>query len=118
VAVEAEYGYYRFQSHGALPLDLGRAHRLGVLGRLDVLRTAPGSLGKNSSLAAYVEAGLARQANAWSAPSGAEAPRDVPADTTHNEGTVGFGLRLDHGTLYPVGFPDRVGWMLGWRLVA
>lgn len=114
---EVEYAYYRFQSHGAFPIDLGHAHRLGVLGRLDVLRSAPGSLGKNSRLAAYAELGAARQANLWDRPRPWEPARDVPANTTHTEGTVGLGVRIDHGTRYPVGFPSRIGWLIGWRMV-
>jgi len=115
---EVEYAYYRFQSHGAFPLEVGHAHRLGVLGRLDVLRSAPGSLGKNSRLAAYAELGAARQANRWDRPRDWEPARDVPQNTTHTEGTVGFGVRIDHGTRYPIGFPSRIGWLIGWRMVA
>jgi hypothetical protein len=118
VVAEVEYAYYRFQSHGAFPIEVGHANRLGVLGRVDVLRSRPGSLGRNSSLAGYAELGAARQANVWDRPKAWEAARDVPANTTHTEGTIGFGLRIDHGTRYPIGFPHRIGWMLGWRLVA
>lgn len=116
--VEAEYGYYRFQSHGAFPLDLGHGHRLGVLARVDLLRTASGTLGKNSRLALYGEGGVARQANQWSQPASGEAAREVPTNTTHTETTVGIGLRVDHGLARPIGFPSRIGWLIGWRMVA
>ena len=35
----------------------------------------------------------------------------------HSEGSVGFGFLLDHRLERPSKL-SRVGWMLGWRLVA
>ncbi|MEZ4365380.1 MAG: hypothetical protein R2939_03720 [Kofleriaceae bacterium] len=118
LAFEAEYAYLQFQSHGAAPVAVGHGHRLGVFARLDVARTGHGTLGKNTRLVAYGEVGVARQANRWDRPAFTERERLVPVASSHAEGSVGVGLRIDHGVRYPVGFPHRLGWMIGWRAVA
>jgi hypothetical protein len=115
-AVEAEYAYLDFQVLGADNTHLGTGHRLGVMGRLDVIRLGPHVVGPNSLLSLYVEGGAATAWNYWSRPEWNQPSRVVPDDTKRVEGQVGFGVMLDHRLQEPIGFPRRVGWFLGWRV--
>lgn len=115
LAVEAEYGYYELSEKGPANLTLGDAHRLGVLGRFEVLRLDSRIVGANSMLAFYVEGGAGVAWNDWYVPQTAER-RIVPEDTKRVEGLTGFGLLLDHRLQEPIGFPRRIGWFIGWRM--
>ncbi|MDB4961537.1 MAG: hypothetical protein JWP01_1536 [Myxococcales bacterium] len=116
LALESEYTYLGFQERGPSSLRLGDGHRLGVMGRFDVIRAGSRYVGPNSMLAVYVEGGAAVAWNRWSRPSYDEASRVVPDDTKRVEGQVGFGIEIEHRLQEPIGFPRRIGWFLGWRL--
>lgn len=115
LTLEAELDYLTLQAQGA-GTRIGDGERLGAVARFDVVRLGPRWVGKNSLLAMYVEAGAAVAWNHWYTPSGTERSRDVPADTKRLESQAGFGLMLDHRLEKPIGFPHRIGWLLGWRI--
>lgn len=115
---EGDYMYLGLSEPGPSDLRYGRAQRLGVTARVDVVRLGSDVLGPNSMLAIYAEAGVARQWHAWSRPGAHEAARAVPVDASADLGVVGFGLNLDHRLEKPLGFPTRVGWQLGWQLTS
>lgn len=116
LTIEAEYAYLGFQVRGPSSIALGDGQRLGVLGRLDVIRLGPRIVGGNSLLSIYVEGGAAVAWNDWYFPAHDEPGRLVPVDTKRVEGQAGFGIHIDHRLQEPIGFPHRVGWFLGWRL--
>jgi hypothetical protein len=116
LAIDAEYSYLAFQARGPSSLSLGEGHRLGVLGRFDVVRLGPKIVGGNSLLSVYVEGGADVAWNLWYRPSFDEPQRLVPEDSKHAEGVVGFGIEIDHRLQEPIGFPHRIGWFLGWRM--
>lgn len=115
-AVEAEYSYLNFQVKGPSSLALGDGQRLGVIGRLDVIRLGPQIVGGNSLLSIYVEGGAAVVWNDWYEPGPTEPSRVVPEDTKRVEAQTGFGVQIDHRLQEPIGFPRRIGWFLGWRV--
>ncbi len=116
LAVDAEYAYLRLSERGPSSLKLGDAHRLGVIGRVDVVRLGPRWVGGNSLLSIYAEGGAVVAWNSWKRPEYDEPVRVVPADTKRPEGQIGFGVQIDHRLQKPIGFPHRIGWFLGWRL--
>jgi|JI10StandDraft_1071094.scaffolds.fasta_scaffold40731_2 hypothetical protein len=116
--LEADYLYLDLSEPGPSSLRYGSAHRLGVMARVDVIRFGPHAVGANSMLALYAEAGAARQWHRWSRPSATEPARLTPIDSVASIGVVGFGLNLDHRLEKPLGFPNRIGWQLGWQLTA
>ncbi len=115
-AVESEYTYLAFQEKGPSSLWLGNGHRLGVIGRFDVIRVGSRVVGENSLLSIYVEGGAAVAWNTWSQPAYNEPSRLVPGDSKRVEGQAGLGVEIDHRLQEPIGFPKRVGWFLGWRV--
>ena len=117
LTLEAEYGRLDFLSHGSASISLGNANRYGGVVRFDLLRLGSKVVGPNSMLAIYGEARMAWQANHWNHLSAADTPRDVPSDSSRTEGSVGFGLLLDHRVEQPRGFPNRIGWLIGWQLI-
>ena len=114
--LESEYQYLRFQERGPSSIRLGDGHRLGVIGRFDIIRIGSRYVGGNSLLSVYVEAGAAVAWNLWFQPAYNEPRRIVPGDSKRVEGQGGFGIEIDHRLQQPIGFPKRVGWFLGWRL--
>lgn len=116
LAVEAEYAFLQLSERGPSSLPLGNGHRLGVIGRFDLVRLGSTIVGDNSMLALYVEGGAGVAWNRWFAPGPRDEDRIVPDDTKQVEGIVGFGLALDHRLQEPIGFPRRIGWFLGWRM--
>lgn len=116
--VEAEYLFVQLTEPGPSSLYHGNAHRLGLMGRVDALRFGPRVIGANSLLAIYAEAGVARQWHQWARPGLREAARAIPVDSSFSTGVVGFGLNLDHRLEQPRGFPNRIGWQLGWQLTS
>jgi hypothetical protein len=117
LTVEAGYTYLGFSELGPSSESLGRAHRLGVTARVEPLRFGSATVGENSMLAVYVEAGVARVAETWFRPGYDQPSRVVPDSGSHSEGSVGLGLLLDHRLERPSKL-SRVGWLLGWRMVA
>jgi len=116
LALEAEYSYLELQERGPSNIRLGDAQRLGVIGRLEVIRLGSNIVGGNSMIAFYVEGGGGVAWNDWYRPAADEPSRIVPADTKRVEGQLGFGVMLDHRLQEPIGFPHRIGWFLGWRV--
>lgn len=117
LTVEATYDYVGFQELGPSSLALGHAHRLGAIARLEPLRFGSSVVGQNSMVAVYVEAGLARQEETWYRPRYDQPSRIVPDGGGHSEASVGLGLLLDHRLERPSRL-SRVGWLLGWRVIA
>lgn len=115
---EADFLYVDLSAPGPSTLHCGRAERLGAMARFDVLRFGPRMIGANSLLAIYAEAGAARQWHQWSRPGERDPQREVPIDSSLSTGVVGFGLNLDHRLEQPRGFPNRIGWQLGWQLTS
>jgi hypothetical protein len=115
-SVEGEYTYLQFQDRGPSDLRLGDGHRVGLLGRFDVLRAGSNYVGGNSLLSVFVEGGAGVAWNLWFKPGYAEPTRLVPNDSKRVEGLVGFGIEIDHRLQEPIGFPKRIGWSLGWRV--
>ena len=117
LTVEAEYGYLGFQELGPSSLALGHAHRVAVTGRFEPIRFGSDVVGANSMIALYVEASIGRRFETWYEPETNQPNRIVPDDGNYSEGSVGFGLLIDHRLERPSTL-SRVGWLLGWRLVA
>ena len=116
LTVESEYAYLQFTERGPSSLQLGDGHRLGVIGRFDVLRLGSEIVGDNSLFSIYIEGGVGVAWNRWFRPDYHQADRVVPDDTKRAEGIAGFGISLDHRLQEPIGFPRRIGWFLGWRM--
>jgi hypothetical protein len=95
---------------------LGNATNLAMVGRFDVLRLGPRVVGANSMVAFYAEGAVQRTMYHYDRPQDGEAPRAVPDDSGRTQAAVGFGAILDHRLEQPLGFPNRFGWQLGWRL--
>lgn len=117
-SVDSEFSYLQFSERGTSNVRLGDGFRLGVMGRFDVLRLGPQTVGPNSMLALYVEGGAAVAWNQWWKPRTDEPMRTVPDNNKRVEMTTGFGLEIDHRLQEPVGFPRRIGWTLGLRFAA
>jgi hypothetical protein len=116
LTLESEYQYLRFQERGPSSRWLGDGHRVGVIGRFDLIRIGSRYVGGNSLLSIYVEGGAAVAWNLWSKPDYRDPQRVVPGDSKRVEGQAGFGIEIDHRLQEPIGFPKRIGWFLGWRL--
>ncbi|MBP9203933.1 MAG: hypothetical protein KBG28_08235 [Kofleriaceae bacterium] len=116
VTLEVELAYLAFQELGPSSLALGEALRLGGIVRADVLRVGSAWVGPNSMLALTTEVGAARQHDTWYPATANEVPRVVLDGGTHSEAHVGVGVMIDHRFERPRGIPNRVGWLLGWRL--
>lgn len=117
-ALEAGYVYAELTEPGPSTQAHGNVHRLSINGRADLIRLGSRSLGPNSMLAIYGEAGVARQLHHWYKPSDNDASRVIPVDAGRSIAVFGFGLNLDHRLEQPLGFPSRIGWQLGWQLTA
>ena len=117
-ALNSEVAYLQYQERGPSSVRLGDGYRLGVMGRFDVLRLGPRTVGPNSMIALYVEGGAGVAWNQWWRPARGEAQRTVPTDNKRLEMQTGFGLEIDHRLQEPIGFPRRIGWTLGLRFAA
>jgi hypothetical protein len=115
---EVDYLYLQLSEPGPSNRIYGRAQRAGVMARADVIRLGPHWIGANSLLALYGELGAARQWHHWAQPGDHEPARAVPIDGSGTMAVVGFGLNLDHRIERPRGFPNRIGWQLGWQLTS
>jgi len=117
-ALEAGYVFAQLSEPGPSTLAHGSMHRISVNGRADLIRLGSRTLGPNSMLAIYGEAGLARQLHYWLRPAEGQARRTIPVDGGRSMAVFGFGINLDHRLEQPLGFPSRIGWQLGWQLTA
>jgi hypothetical protein len=113
---DAELDYLGLQDPGPSSLVYGHAHNLALVGRMDVLRLGSDIVGANSMVAFYMEGAVQRMMYRYDAPADGDAARAVPADSGRTQAAVGFGALLDHRLEQPLGFPNRIGWQLGWRL--
>ncbi|HTJ46077.1 MAG TPA: hypothetical protein VL463_28425 [Kofleriaceae bacterium] len=111
-----EYSYLHLQDPGPAETSYGRLQDLALVGRVDVLRLGPEIIGANSMVAFYGEGVIEQSAYHYDQPSYGDDPRAVPEDNSRAKAAVGFGAMLDHRLEQPLGFPNRFGWTLGWRL--
>ena len=128
ITIEAEYDYLTLQSGGNQSVVLGRAHRIGLNGRLDVIRVGQRWVGKNTRLVLWGELGVGRQRTDWAPgaidPTTSGVDREafdrrigaLDAAPARPDVAVGFGWLFDHVFAEPRGFPARVGWHFGWRI--
>jgi hypothetical protein len=117
LTLDAEYGYFEITERGPSNVRYGVAHELGLNVRYDVLRLGSRVVGPNSMAAIYVEGRVARQRRAADPLAPDETRRAVLPGGASNQLAAGFGLLFDHRLEQPRGFPSRVGWMLGWRVI-
>ena len=113
-----EYDYLTLQDPGPSSQIFGRAQDLALVGRVDVLRLDSSVVGANSMVAIYAEGLIERTSYHYYLPGQDDLPRAVPGDNARTQAAVGFGALLDHRLEQPLGFPNRVGWQLGWRLAS
>ncbi|HEY3804405.1 MAG TPA: hypothetical protein VGL61_17435 [Kofleriaceae bacterium] len=111
--LEAESTYTTALGPTSGNVGIGRGERLGVIGRLEVLRFDSHLIGPNSMAAVYVEGGAASEWVQFTSPL----DNGLRPDNTHRiEGLVGVGLMLDHRLQEPIGFPHRIAWFVGLQL--
>ncbi|HEY1547396.1 MAG TPA: hypothetical protein VGG28_06230 [Kofleriaceae bacterium] len=122
-SLEAELAYYDLEAVSTYMTPLGetsgnvgvgRGERLAVLGRIDVLRVGSHVMGPNSMAALYVEGGAASE---WVQFTSSLDDGLRPDNSHRIEGVVGVGLMLDHRLQEPIGFPHRIAWFLGLRMM-
>jgi hypothetical protein len=113
---DVEFDYLGLQDPGPSSVVYGHAHNLALVGRMDVLRLGSDVIGANSMIAFYMEGALQRTMYRYDLPQVGDTPRAVPTDSGRTQAAVGFGALLDHRLEQPLGFPNRIGWQLGWRL--
>lgn len=117
LAVDAEYGWLEVTERGPSSTRYGVAHEIGVNVRLEVIRLGPHVVGPNSMAAAYVEGHVGRQLRDPEPLASDETRRALLPGGSSNQLAGGFGILFDHRLEQPRGFPTRVGWQLGWRIV-
>ena len=117
LTVDAEYGYLEVSARGPSSVRFGSAHQLGVNIRYDVLRFGPRWVGPNSMAAVWIEASAGRQFRKGDPVSPSETARARLSSGQATQLGAGFGLLFDHRLEQPRGFPNRVGWQLGWRVL-
>jgi hypothetical protein len=113
VILDAEYErlamltYLEDEYHNA---NRGRLHRIGVSGRIFLLRIGGRVRDPSSSLRLYLEGGAGRQSGRWS----------TGEDFDRNDVSVGAGWLLDFKDAPPrIGLPfHSFGWHFGWRVTA
>ena len=115
-SIAIEYSYLHLQDPGPSQTSYGRAQDLALVGRIDLLRLGPQIVGANSMIAFYGEGVIEQSAYHYYQPQYGDDPRAVPEDNSRAKAAVGFGAMLDHRLEQPLGFPNRFGWTLGWRL--
>ena len=116
--LEGHYTYLELSAPGPSSQRYGAAHRLGVMGRADLVRLDSHVVGANALLALYAEAGLVHQYHRWLRPGPYDRQREVALDGGRPEAIAGFGFNLDFRLEQPRGFPNRVAWQLGWQLTS
>lgn len=112
ITAEAELshlGLYRREVEPNQPgsVPLGNVDRIGITGRLDIAEFGRGTVGKNTKLIFWIEAGLGAYRGRW-----LTGERFQGSDAV-----VGSGWLLDFRLRRPLGLPSRAGWHFGWRLV-
>lgn len=118
LALDAEYGYLELTERGPSSTRFGVAHNLGVNARWELLRLGSRVVGPNSMTALYVEAGAGRQFRRGDPVAYDETVRRHLATGQATMLSGGFGVMFDHRLEQPRGFPNRIGWQLGWRVLS
>ncbi len=118
LAVDAEYGYLEISARGPSSVRYGALHQLGVNVRYDVLRFGSRWIGPNSMASLWVEAHAGRRFVSGDPVAPNETVRARLSTSQATQLGAGFGLMFDHRIEQPRGFPNRVGWQLGWRVLA
>src|SRR5262249_34967405 len=116
--LEGHYTFLELSAPGPSNQQFGTAHRFGVMGRADLVRLDSHIVGANALLALYGEPGLFHQRPHWSKRDVYDQPREVSLDGGRSGAVLGFGSNLDFRLEQPRGFPNRVGWQLGWQMTA
>lgn len=117
-AIDAEYGYLELTERGPSSTRYGSAHSLGVNTRWELLRLGSRVVGPNSMTALYIEAGVGRQFRRGDAVAYDETVRRQLASGQVTQLNGGFGVMFDHRLEQPRGFPNRIGWQFGWRVIS
>lgn len=115
---EAEYDYLGLQDPGPSSLVYARAQDLALVGRVDLVRIGPEVVGENSMIALYAEGAVEQTMYHYYLPEYGDMPRAVPEDSSRTQAAIGGGMLLDHRLEEPLGFPNRIGWRLGWRVAS
>ncbi|HVV82811.1 MAG TPA: hypothetical protein VHE35_07010 [Kofleriaceae bacterium] len=115
--LEGHYTYLQLSAPGPSEQVFGSAHRVGLMGRADLVRLDSHIVGANALLAFYGEAGMMHELHRWLKP-GVYERREVSRDGGRTGAVVGFGFNLDLRLEQPRGFPNRIGWQLGWQMTA
>jgi hypothetical protein len=117
LAFDAEYGFMAVTERGPSEFRYGTAHQIQINARLDVLRLDSTVVGPNSLVAFYVEGSAGRELRQpYALDPEDPAHKPMPGGGS-NLLAAGFGLMFDHRLEQPLGFPNRVAWQLGWRIL-
>jgi len=116
-SIDAEYGFLELTDRGPSNVRFGVEHDVGVNARFDLLRLGSRAVGPNSMVGVYVEAGAGRTFRRGDPRSYDEPARRLLPSGSLNRLSAGFGVMFDHRLEQPRGFPTRVGWQLGWRVI-
>jgi hypothetical protein len=117
LALDAEYSYLEITERGPSAVHYGTTHAVGVNVRFEVIRLGSRVVGPNSMAALFVEGSLARQFRVADPHSPLEMKPHLFPSGQSNQVSGGFGVLFDHRLEQPRGFPNRVGWQLGWRVI-
>jgi hypothetical protein len=112
VSAEAEYSHLVLYERVEEPefsgnVQIGDLDRIGIIGRLDIDALSRLMVGPRSRLVLWLEAGLGAQRGRWYTGQAFQ----------RSDRVAGAGWLLDHRLKRPLGFPSRIGWHFGWRLV-
>lgn len=112
MTAEAEYSHLVLYERDNRPehqgnMEIGTMDRAGIVGRLDMVGLGKHLAGPKSALDLWLEAGFGIQRGRW----------HTGQTFQRTDTVVGGGWLLDHRLKRPLGFPSRVGWHFGWRVV-
>lgn len=112
VSAEAEYSHMVLYERDPRPehsgnMQIGDMDRVGLTGRLDIDALSKLVVGPKSRLVLWLEAGFGAQRGRWHTGEAFE----------RSDTVAGAGWLLDHRLAKPLGFPSRIGWHFGWRVV-
>jgi hypothetical protein len=112
VSAEAEYSHMVLYEREEGPeysgnMEIGQLDRIGVTGRLDIDALSKLMIGPRSRLVLWLEVGLGAQRGRWYTGQAFQ----------RSDRVAGAGWLLDHRLKKPLGFPSRIGWHFGWRVV-
>ncbi len=117
LTIDAEYGYLEVTARGPSSVRFGSVHQLGVNIRYDVLSFGSRWVGPNSMAALFLEAHTGRQFRRGDPVLPTETVRARMSSGQVTLLGAGIGVLFDHRIEQPRGFPNRIGWQLGWRVL-